>query len=383
MKSWMTRLAFGVTIFITFGCAFSPPDVDTARDDAGERTDWFHQDFLSRRAITVDNAGRPALTGFPVAVHFDGSDAARFGPSGEQLRFSGVDDTVDLPFEVERMGPSALVWVRLDIAADSTTEFFLYHDNPDATPASDGRATFDGFEAVYHFADSFSAGQPSLDPVSSSLMGPDLVNVIALDSESSEDVVSDGVLGPSLSLQRARSEYLETSGRELALIAEDNEITTYQGWIKTPDESAERIILDNYDAACRGIAIFVGGAGVNDGKLVSDFCVGSAEIRVVSDVVIDDDRWHHFAVVIDRAAGTLQLHIDGSLDSSVSSPSISNPATSNGPTRIGVGTFIIQPYDGLLDEIRVSGALPSHWFGAAFANRADQPMVSIGAEEIY
>ncbi|WP_457836020.1 DUF2341 domain-containing protein, partial [Staphylococcus aureus] len=78
---------------------------------------------------------------------------------GSDIRFVGSDDKTPLHFHLARFDPLvdqvALIWVDIaDLAPGTTTPFYLYWGNKNATSGGDPHATYDPDQVlVYHFGD--------------------------------------------------------------------------------------------------------------------------------------------------------------------------------------------------------------------------------------
>ena len=108
---------------------------------------------LYEQALTIDNAGNPALTDFQVKVTLDSTnfDFAAAAPGGADLRLFDSDGTTPLSFWIQSYDAAteqATLWVKVpDLQAGaSKTIYMTYGDQPDATSSSDGNATFPFFD---------------------------------------------------------------------------------------------------------------------------------------------------------------------------------------------------------------------------------------------
>ncbi len=119
---------------------------------SGERAPtWFMDDWAKRRLIAVSNPLNTALDNYQVkiVVPYDDDMQADFG----DLRFT-LENGDEIPFWIENYSQSgsATVWVRVPtIPASTPTTICMYYNNPIATSASNGDATFiffDNFDAI-------------------------------------------------------------------------------------------------------------------------------------------------------------------------------------------------------------------------------------------
>jgi len=139
-------------------------------------------------------------------------------------------------------------------------------------------------------------------------------------------------------------------------------------------QTNDRTLITSLDSNCRGLLVFVGDgvpAGAIDGALVVGFWhnpdCGQPLDGITFTVTpnrVDDGLWHHLAVVIDRAANTQTLFLDGlQVASDTSVPSTGNSGgrtTQIGNNNIGDGL------EGQLDEFRIGPPRSGSWFRAGF-----------------
>lgn len=111
---------------------------------------WYDQAWHYRSEVIISNEG-DLLSYYQVLVRLDESnfnfDLAEL--DGSDVRFTHSDGTTELKFWIEswdNLEQLAYVWVRVPSLATGNTNIYLYYNNPDANPASDGASTFDGFE---------------------------------------------------------------------------------------------------------------------------------------------------------------------------------------------------------------------------------------------
>ena len=346
---------------------------DTGRDDAGNRLDWFDNDYRARIRVDIANPTSAVLADFPVAVAFDGSNMDAFGENGEKIRFADSAHT-ELPFEIEAMGQQAQAWVKVTLPADGEITAFLYFDFVGSQPASasNGEQTFSAYASVYHFSDSFGGG----DLIDNSTAGPDL-SAVASTSIADSDV---GQFGRALELgigqTTGATQYAETPNPEF--LVDKSEAVVFQGWFNTADMDVGRVLIDNYDGRCsgsanNGVALFMGATDLGgDGILIGEFCGSNNEERLTTSGVFDDGNWHHFALVLDRPNRDFALFVDGVVaDEERNSSPLDQDGVSNGPTFLGNGTQLDLPFIGLIDEFRLSDVPTDQtdWFRAEYQNR--------------
>lgn len=137
---------------------FTFPDLEaTVKIKEGEATfpleGWDH-----RKSITINNTG-DTLTNHPIkftihrGIGVDSGEDVYVGSSGceedyDDIRFTQSDAETLLDYWIEESNSdSATIWVEINsiIGSDDTT-LYLYYGNSDASPVSDGSATFSFFD---------------------------------------------------------------------------------------------------------------------------------------------------------------------------------------------------------------------------------------------
>ena len=374
-----------VVVMVAAGCSFSgsgngggEPNLDAtpAPDVSGQQ--WSLPDYKARRMIVVNNRNRQALANFPVAVKF----AAVPAMERTRLRFRGLSDTQDLDFEVERLGDDSLVWVRLGLAENFDTAFHMYYDYQGEEPIEDhanGQAVFSGFAAAFHFYQSFGAG----DPVDNTGTGANLGSVVGLENRSTSSVLGEALVFESTA---NNAEYAETTAYEPRFAVEPMEILNYEMWFRTPDLNSSRTLIDNYRTfECDGLQAFLR----ENGQLRTYFggggtCDPLGPFVDSTSTNLEDDEWHHVAMVVNRTDNMLRVYIDGQFDVDVSIPATS---TSQAVTRIGGSIDFVGPFLGAIDELRISTNHDPDWIAASYHSGVPDgsgvAMVTVEDEDVY
>lgn len=147
-------------LVLAAGCGFQPTvtnDGNGGGDDSGHDAsiDAVGAAWAHKRKLTIDNMGLAALGSFPLSVVLD-STRIRYTPTGADLRFSD-DAGTPLVYEIESWNTSgkSFVWVRVPaIAANTTTDLWMYYENPNATDGQMPTAVWDdNFVGVWHLVD--------------------------------------------------------------------------------------------------------------------------------------------------------------------------------------------------------------------------------------
>lgn len=385
------RILLALAIASAAACSFSGPpgggagsngdpdaspdaEIDGGAPDAGGGVaPWQEAEHQSRRALTIDNSGGELLPGFPVPVALAlGPGAAEDGDGGG-LRFvtesgTGLDHEVEVFDGATGVG---VVWVRVDIPADSGHRFWVYYDKEGArAPANRGAQVFAGFEGVYHFADSFNSGDKSDETAN----GRDLDEINNLDSSDAADG-GPARFGDGVDLDAAANEFLATSVAFDEYLVGNEEALAFEAWLAADalDDTTDFTILDT-EMGNRGVTLRVGANSVVEASVMIDQSYELAGITAV-----DDGQFHHVALVVDRAGGTARLFVDGTMeDMEMGLPD----EDSNGGDSLHIGARtnagMRDFFTGILDEIRIGPDRPADWIAATALASA---LVSVGAEE--
>lgn len=385
------RILLALAIASVAACSFSGPpgggagsngDADASPDaeidggtpdSGGSAAPWQEAEHQSRRALTIDNSGGELLAGFPVPVALAlGPGAAEDGDGGG-LRFVTESGT-GLDHEVEVYDGSTgvgVVWVRVDIPADSGHRFWVYYDKEGArAPANRGAQVFAGFEGVYHFADSFNSGDKSDETAN----GRDLDDINNLDSTDAADS-GPASFGDGVDLDATDTEFLATSVAHAEYLVGNEEALTFEAWLAADalDDAIDFTILDT-EMGNRGVTLRVGIDSFVEASVMID-----QSYELTGMTAVDDGEFHHVALVVDRGGGTAQLFVDGTMeDMAMGLPDENN----NGGDGLHIGARtspgMQDLFTGILDEVRIGPDRSADWIAATALATS---LVSVGVEE--
>ncbi|VGO12338.1 hypothetical protein PDESU_00890 [Pontiella desulfatans] len=309
--------------------------------------------FQYSMEITFPNA-TGSLTNFPALVILDEAKslfryAQMASSAGDDLRFTAIDGTTILNYEIENWNTesNSQVWVQVPLLTNNTTIVAHWgNTNGVASPAytTDGSTWTEGFEGVWHMT-----GDEATDS------SPNARDTIALnDVDSTDGVIADARTFDGTDDSLVTSEYpgVTDGGR------------TVTAWIKS---TATNAAITGWGNEAPGEHLEV---GLRDGVLYADVNSG----HIAHGAVANDDQWHHAAVVIpDDGTPNIDeglLYLDGAVGQSAV---LSQPIqTASGPNlRLGETETGNLDWNGELDEVRVSSiARSANWVGAAYLNMA-------------
>ena len=346
----------------------------------GVTESWWNPSWERRVHLTFDNAASPEpLLGFAVLVKLD---AMRFdyasSPAGADLRFVDADGTTLIPYEIERWDVSgeSSVWVRVpQIDAGSIVDsIWLYYGNAAPPAQNPGEVWSDTYAGVYHLSDN-----PFLGTIRDSTGAHDGV---PQGSMNAADQVA-GIAGGAIDFD-GLDDYiaLGTGNHVSAFDVEPGMERTVEAWLRTSGGGDRPVIAQ--EASCSGWSLMMLDDGTLQGRLFLDqngFCPATHVYTPESPAAAyDDDQWHHVALVLDRPAATMRLHIDGARVTT--EESIDNVVSGIGNyDRIGSNYTGMQGFKGVLDEVRISTVARSDaWIAAQYASMRDM-FVSYGMTE--
>ena len=183
------------------------------------------------------------------------------------------------------------------------------------------------------------AGYWRFDDVTSQGVAPDSSN------NNNDAVVGKGAsanpFAATLSFDGS-NDHVEISGAGSDLGPKSGDAFTWEAWIKSPDVSSARTILSMGDSSGAGS---VGLFRLNStGKLYFE---SITQAQVTATPVLDDDEWHHVAVVYDGSGA--QLVIDGTGYGTIAM----SPNVNSGDIRIGADHAGSNTFNGEIADVRV------------------------------
>lgn len=298
------------------------------------------------------------LVGFPhkIPIIADAFIGGQAKADGTDIRFVASDGVTELAYERDSWAVAggladAIFWVKSAVVV-AGTYIWLYYGNAAAADGQNATAVWDAnFKAVYHMKDATTS--------------------TTLDSTANNN---DGA-------KKAANEPIEAAGK----IGKGQDFDGTDDRIKVANHAtlqiAGQITLDFWariDSAPASVKIVVGksrglglvnnyGAYLHDNVLYWDLWT---TVRVSNSVSIAGllNEWHRFSCVYD---GTHQkIYIDGAEAKSNNRGSLTLNAAFSGDLYIGnYEDWAAQPFDGLLDEIRVATTGRSaEWIAYEYAN---------------
>ena len=383
---------FGVALTVGAGAGNGLPTLNddnyTVAQDTTLDIDWWDTGWSSRRLLTFDNLNQAEdLTNFPVLVKLDSSRItyAQTQANGEDLRFFDENGTA-LAYDIEDWNPGgdSFVWVRVPIidGSSNSDSIWMYYGNNTAPPGENAEAVWSGdYRGVWHLNE---------DPTPSG--GDEMTDSTAHSNDGTTDPADGmtiansvgGIAGNALSFDG--TDDIVVIGDQSELYFDVDESFSYSLWVNVSTSSG------GFDMAWSKGGSSVANAGYDFELGTSDWWAG------LSDGVtnpIDQNTfgveasflgaWHHLTGVVDRAANTFTIYVDGGSAKGGSESTI--PLTvgdlSNGfGAAIGGRTFgSAQYFQGLIDEMRVEiAARTADWVAAQYDSMTDNFITYAGEQ---
>ena len=318
---------------------------------------WWHDDWNSRRQISVDAAATGAdiqqtVNDFPLLIRLHAGNFGYFADlaeNGRDIRFV-QDDKTPLHYQIEQidsLSEIGLIWVRVPQVRGGvdTDSFWLYYGNEKAPDGSDSKSVYDVAQSlVYHFQVGENIPQDATAYASNA-------------ADSKAQILPTGWIGAAAQFT-GNSPITINPAPQLAITPDKG--WTFTTWIKINQAQTAAKILQAVDGSnslqlsVQGNALSASWAGIS-----------TASASLIS------DRWQQVALV--AKADKLELYLDGSLVGSVAI----NLTAINPTIQLGAN------FTGLLDEVHIaSTARAPDWLKLAYRSQSpDFSVLNFGQDE--
>ena len=337
---------------------------------------WFDETWPYRKAITIDHTQVVAdLANFPVLISLSGDAglAAYAQADGDDILFADASD-VKLDHEIEYFDSSTgqfVAWVRVPLlSSTSDTVIYLYYGNPAATNQENPAGVWDaGYVMVQHLEETAGTHEDSTSNTCDGLPQNGLLQDAVGRIDGADDF--DGT-----------NDFLDLQTPTALDVFGPNQDFSISMWIRRDDITG----VDGFFSSGSGpdYGIYFGSLYGNADNVRFLSPGNTVDVQTTTDP-LDDTEWHHVAVTADRD-GAMDLWVDGA---SVRSQSIAAYAAENwnrldDTYKVGTDRSENGPYDGIIDEVRVSNvARGADWISTIYANMADPAaFYTLGAEEL-
>jgi biopolymer transport protein ExbB len=336
------------------------PDVITPADASPDAFNgdpdalWWDRAWSHRIRLTIQTADQAEdLFDVPLVVYLDETriDPAKVQLSGADLRFVAADNKTVLAHEIETrptldvnegvVGTGVVIWVKvpeLKVEAGKS-HIWLYYGNAAAEDAQlPDKVWSSGYAGVWHL----NQLQDPRDDVTGN--GNALAGFGPVDSVA-------GQLGDGLALS-SNIDALPLARPVLEVGANDVNGLTIEAWINPASSGATSVITAKSDGDVARSFELCRLPDETIELLLSFDC--SNTVKVHSLELVDIGRWHHVAATYD--GGTMRIYHNGVLtaEEPVTLPAFDPPCDSDAAFSLGALDGGKLPFDGLVDELRIS-----------------------------
>ena len=339
---------------------------------------WHDASWGARQRLTFDNLSRGEnLTDFTVLVELNASniDYAKTQNNGEDLRFYDADGTL-LDHEIETWDESgsSFVWVRVpQIDGYSDTDFiWMYYDNAAAPDGSNVAGTWsNNYQAVYHLNETTSGSGVINDATGN------------YDATNSGAVAANGRVGGGLEFD-GNNDFVDV-GTDVDILNGVGAVTL-SAWVETDGTSNSVIVAVAENNGGTPTIASRASLGIYDNEYYSVARSADGETTQLAETIgeLAVDQWQYVTTVIDYAANTIDIYVDGQLSVSQSVSFSQNTASNTNSERAVIGAqddVGSEFFDGVLDEIKIADTIRSaDWISAEYASMTGA-LVSFSGEQ--
>lgn len=323
---------------------------------------WYDTDWAHRRQIIIDDtkvSGTGNLSSFPVLVTINDTALSNAQSDGDDILFTAADGTTILDHEIEKFDQSTgklQAWVEIPtLDGDNDTAFYMYWGNVSASNQQDITGTWDSNTVqVFHFAE--TSGQ-HLDSTTNN-------------NDSSSVTVTQqganiGIVGGANEYDNTNDVVDFTAGSSMNLTS----TFTLEAWVK-PDTIISGANYDNVymkGGTLNRVNYLIGLTDSNEVEVGFSNSAGTYNVATSSTNAITVNQWHHVVMTFDTTLDDILLYVNG-VEVASNLSATATPDTSEADSTIGDDVFS-EPFDGVIDETRVSNVVRSpDWITTEYNN---------------
>jgi hypothetical protein len=343
---------------------------------------WMYRKEITLLASQIDAPSNGSLTNFPVLISVtDAQIAASALATGEDIVFTTSNATSVIPGEIESFTPGnnqLVAWVKVpNLSATVDTKLYVYygHSGISSLPPQTPQAVWaTDYLGVWHLdEDPGPGGNGDIKDATSGTH-----NGTAEASMTSSDLVA-GRIDRGIRFDGS-NDYLNYGSLDFG------DAFTISMWVDLNSGSNIKTLIANAASGpdTDGFRLFINDVSTQNRRILFETAngnSGSANLAVTNMGAIAFNTMTHVSVVVDRAAGTAQIYVNG--NSAATDTTISTSFRTNSDFEIGRMENNLFFFDGTLDEIEISSALRSaEWLRTSYNNQF-QPSAfhTLGTEE--
>ena len=341
-----------ITATSTYSIDFSPTSLSPTYTISPPSL-WYDK-YSYRKTITIDATKVTSdFTDFPTLISLADTDlAANAQADGDDIAFYNSSGT-QLDHDLELYSSGGLsAWVQANLASTTDTVIYMAYGNSSLTAQENPTGAWDtDYKGVWHLGDGDStAANFYQDSTTGNSDG-------TLTDTDGDVTQTNGKIGKAMNFNTGDLDFITTADT-----AEGASTITVSAWFK-------RAISTDY----HGIVSHTNGGGTNGWWMTQQInqtypAVAFGGIDFTGSAAFPTTQWHYITVTFNTTSNVLRFYANGSLNSSQSTAT--NITESADALRIGSEDGVA-PFNGVLDEIRVSGSVRSEqWIQTEYNNQS-------------
>jgi biopolymer transport protein ExbB len=346
------------TVLLAASCGFSAHN--TAVDAAPDAPPCF-ENRCRRKTITIDHtkvAG--SLAQFP--LYFTITDLAL----DDRIAFVEATSERALAYERERWAPGTgelVAWVALpSLASDKDTTLYLYYGDPLAADTEQRTGVWDPqYAAVWHLAEELGGPGAIRDATTNGNTGTDAGTPV---------LNALGKVGRAIRFDGGNDSISVAPSASLDAIAARGSLEMWVNFDVARGTDYQRLLMGGNSLAPDNTGTEWATNSLGDYYYYPADAGGYNYASVAIPFV--DGQWHHIAVTQDYATKTVQMFVDGKLQSSSYNSTLWVHTATSTTWYWGGRPPSSTKFAGMMDEIRVSTTVRApEWFATQYANQRD------------
>lgn len=338
---------------------------------------WYNEDWLYRKKITIDHAKVDGdQTDFPMLVKLATDDelAAHAQNDGDDILFTSDDEISKLDHELIKFDGDTgelIVWVEIPtLDADADIDIYMYYGNADCEAQQNVNGTWNsGYKGVWHLDEASGGANAILDST---------ISVAHLTDVNSPAFGVAAKINVGIDLELNNIQYLQ--GTYDALKIPGN--LTAEIWIKAESIPVSQawILCGEGSPGGYGWISMMSWEGGHPLKVWRK--CGAEYPYVISPDATSAGIWYHIVWIWDDDNNQEYLYVNG-----VQKGSAANTQTTDAPSGkvlIGYSPAAAEPFDGIVEEARISNVARPITYPLTCFNNQNSPSTfySVGEEEV-
>jgi len=315
--------------------------------------------FDRYRKITIQSSKVEAdLTDFPVMIKLTGADFQSIeddvtDPDGDDIIFRASLGGPQLDHEIEVYDTTndiLVAWVKVpSVSSGSNTDIYMWYGNDCITTSTQNAPGVwsNGYEAVYHLHDDWNDSTGSHNGTSGQTQG-----------------YASGQIANGVDFEGSTSDYINIGTWSVS-----GNALTLQAWVKYESFADTQTILDKSSGTSSSNYVWNLSTDKLGGSYRARFYMPNSQLD--GSTTFSTTNWYFVVGKYDGSASLKYIRINNGADTQSSQSG--NLIENGNQVRIGDhATGGDQPFDGIIDEVRISSAARSNtWLNTEYNNQSD------------